>query len=279
MNDSVIEIKNLSFGHGRRCVVQDFNAVIREGEYIGIIGCNGAGKSTFLKTLRGLLPKIGGTVCYSGLDMDSLPEREFAKRVAYLQQHVELGFGYTAKEIVLTGRYPYMKWWERESKEDEALALECMEYTGTADLADRPVNEVSGGQRQRIFLAKVLAQQTPILFLDEPTAGLDMVYQEEIFRFAKALSEKGKTILMVAHELNLAAKYCDRIFLLGEGKLLADGTPDEVFTEPLLSRAYAADVEIARNPENNNLEITTKLNIASREKEKRLLDRICGRCR
>lgn len=279
MNDSVIEIKNLSFGHGRRCVVQDFNAVIREGEYIGIIGCNGAGKSTFLKTLRGLLPKIGGTVCYSGLDMDSLPEREFAKRVAYLQQHVELGFGYTAKEIVLTGRYPYMKWWERESKEDEALALECMEYTGTADLADRPVNEVSGGQRQRIFLAKVLAQQTPILFLDEPTAGLDMVYQEEIFRFAKALSEKGKTILMVAHELNLAAKYCDRIFLLGEGKLLADGTPDEVFTEPLLSRAYAADVEIARNPENNNLEITTKLNIASREEEKRLLDRICGRCR
>lgn len=279
MNDSVIEIKKLSFGHGRRCVVQDVNAIIREGEYIGIIGRNGAGKSTFLKTLRGLLPKIGGTVCYSGLDMDSLPEREFAKRVAYLQQHVELGFGYTAKEVVLTGRYPYMKWWEQESKEDEVLALECMEYTGTADLADRPVNEVSGGQRQRIFLAKVLAQQTPILFLDEPTAGLDMVYQEEIFRFAKALSKKGKTILMVAHELNLAAKYCDRIFLLGEGKLLADGTPDEVFTEPLLSRAYVTEVEIAKNPENNNLEITTKLNIALREKEKRLLDCICGRCR
>ena len=148
----------------------------------------------------------------------------------------------------MAGRYPYMKWWQRESKEDERLALDCMAYTGTADLADRPVTEVSGGQKQRILIAKVLAQQTPIIFLDEPTTGLDMVYQEEIFRFAKALAAMGKTVLMVVHELNLAAKYCQRILLLGEGRLLADGKPEEVFTEALLSRAYSADVKVERNP-------------------------------
>ena len=122
-----------------------------------------------------------------------------------MQQSVEVGFGYTGKDIVLAGRYPYMKWWKGESIADEELALKCMEYTGTRELAERPVNEVSGGQKQRILLAKVLAQQTPILFLDEPTTGLDMVYQEEIFRFSKSLTEMGKTILMVVHELNLAA--------------------------------------------------------------------------
>lgn len=150
-----------------------------------------------------------------------------------------------------------------------------MEYTGTRELAEKPVTEVSGGQRQRILLAKVLAQQTPVLFLDEPTTGLDMVYQEEIFRFARELALMGKTVLMVVHELNLAAKYCSRILLLGEGKLLADDTPERVFTEALLSRAYAADIAVSRNPLNNNLEITTRVDEASKEKDAALLKKIC----
>ena len=175
----------------------------------------------------------------------------------------------------MAGRYPYLKWWERESEDDKRLALDCMEYTGTRELADKPVTEVSGGQKQRILLAKVLAQQTPVLFLDEPTTGLDMVYQEEIFRFARELALMGKTVLMVVHELNLAAKYCSRILLLGEGKLLADDTPERVFTEPLLSRAYAADIAVSRNPLNNNLEITTRVDEASKEKDVALLKKIC----
>ena len=124
--------------------------------------------------------------------------------------------------------------------------------------------------------AKVLAQQTPILFLDEPTTGLDMVYQEEIFRFAKELAQMGKTILMVVHELNFAAKYCSRILLLGEGKLLADAAPEEAFTEELLSRAYDADIQVTRNPLNNNLEITTKVNAKEKAKETALLHKICA---
>ena len=219
--ETVIQIQDLTIGYENKIIISGINADVHTGELVGIIGRNGAGKSTLLKTIRGLLPAKSGKILYFGQPLASYGEKELARRVAYLQQNVETGFGYTGLDIVLTGRYPYMKWWESETDEDKSLARDCMSYTGTLDLAERPVTEVSGGQKQRILLAKVLAQQTPVLFLDEPTTGLDMVYREEIFRFARELANMGKTILMVIHELDLAAAYCSRIFLLGEGKLLA----------------------------------------------------------
>ena len=252
------------------------NTKINIGEIVGIIGCNGAGKSTLLKTIRGLLPKQSGEVLYFGRNQESFSEKELAREIAYLQQSVEVGFGYTGKDIVLAGRYPYMKWWKGESIADEELALKCMEYTGTRELAERPVNEVSGGQKQRILLAKVLAQQTPILFLDEPTTGLDMVYQEEIFRFSKSLTEMGKTILMVVHELNLAAKYCSRIILLGDSTVIADGKPDDVFTETVLSKAYHAPVRVIRSHNTNEIiEISTKEDSSRCQRDRELLELIC----
>ena len=273
---AVLQVEKLQIGYGSRCVLKEASFSIGKGEIVGIIGCNGAGKSTLLKTIRGLLPKQGGSVRYFGKPLEEYGDKELATKIAYLQQHVELGFGYTGKDIVMAGRYPYMKWWERESEADEKLALACMAYTGTADLADRPINEVSGGQKQRILIAKVLAQQTPIIFLDEPTTGLDMVYQEEIFRFAKALAGQGKTVLMVVHELNLASKYCSRILLLGEGTLLADGAPQAVFTEELLSRAYKADICVERDEVNHNLHITTRMSQEAQSREAALLKRICS---
>lgn len=276
MTETIIELKNLSIGYGNKSVLQDVNAKINKGEIVGIIGCNGAGKSTLLKTIRGLLPKQSGEILYFGRKLESFSEKELAREVAYLQQNVEVGFGYTGKDIVLAGRYPYMKWWKGESISDEELALKCMEYTGTKELAERPVNEVSGGQKQRILLAKVLAQQTPVLFLDEPTTGLDMVYQEEIFRFSKALAKMGKTILMVVHELNLAAKYCSRIILLGEGTVIADGRPDNVFTEKILSKAYNAPVRVIRSHNTNEIiEISTKEDNGRCQRDKELLELIC----
>lgn len=276
MTETIIELKNLSIGYGNKSVLQDVNAKINKGEIVGIIGCNGAGKSTLLKTIRGLLPKQSGEILYFGRKLESFSEKELAREVAYLQQNVEVGFGYTGKDIVLAGRYPYMKWWKGESISDEELALKCMEYTGTKELAERPVNEVSGGQKQRILLAKVLAQQTPILFLDEPTTGLDMVYQEEIFRFSKALAKMGKTILMVVHELNLAAKYCSRIILLGEGTVIVDGRPDNVFTEKILSKAYNAPVRVIRSHNTNEIiEISTKEDNGRCQRDKELLELIC----
>ena len=273
--ETVLQLQGLTIGYEEKTIISDINAEVQTGELIGIIGRNGAGKSTLLKTIRGLLPAKAGHVLYFGKPLASYGEKELARRVAYLQQNVETGFGYTGLDIVLTGRYPYMKWWESEKDEDKELARDCMSYTGTLDLAERPVTEVSGGQKQRILLAKVLAQQTPVLFLDEPTTGLDMVYREEIFRFARELANMGKTILMVVHELDLAAAYCSRIFLLGEGKLLADGTPEQVFTETLLSRAYEADISVEQNPKNGRLEITTKENPEAKKKKLNLLQKIC----
>lgn len=274
--DAVIQVEKLTIGYGTRSVLKDVSFTLGKGEIVGIIGCNGAGKSTLLKTIRGMLSKQSGTVSYFGKALEAYTDKELAMKIAYLQQHVEVGFGYTGKDIVMAGRYPYMKWWERESNEDEKLALACMDYTGTVELADRPVTEVSGGQKQRILIAKVLAQQTPIIFLDEPTTGLDMVYQEEIFRFAKALAAKGKTVLMVVHELNLASKYCSRILLLGEGTLLADGAPAQVFTEELLSRAYKADICVERDEINHNLSISTRLSTETQQRQAELLTKICG---
>lgn len=274
--ETVLEIRDLAIGYERKTIISGINASVGSGEMIGIIGCNGAGKSTLLKTIRGLLPVKAGQVFYFGQPLARYGEKELARKVAYLQQNVETGFGYTGLDIVLTGRYPYMKWWESEKWEDRELARSCMSYTGTLELEARPVTEVSGGQKQRILLAKVLAQQTPILFLDEPTTGLDMVYREEIFRFARELANMGKTILMVVHELDLAASYCSRIMLLGGGALLADGAPAKVCTEPLLSRAYEADVSVECNPLSGKLEITTREDPGAKEREMELLRKICA---
>lgn len=274
--EPVIEIEHLTLGYKNCRIINDINAQINAGEIIGIIGPNGAGKSTFLKTLRNLMPCLTGKVKFFGKDSTELSAKDFARIVAYLQQNTAPSFGYTAREIVLTGRYPYMKWWQEENDFDKQIADECMKYTGTLELAERPVNEVSGGQRQRILLAKVLAQQTPILFLDEPTTGLDVIYQEEIFRFAAELSKFGKTVLMVVHELNFAAKYCSRIFLIGNGQLLADGNPKEVFTEELLSRAYKTNVQVSYNPLNGNMEITTVQDDDKTLARNALLKRICN---
>ena len=226
--ETVITVNDLSAGYQNKSILNNVSFSVKRGEMIGIIGPNGAGKSTLLKTIRGLLPKQKGSIVLFETDIDALSERDFARNVAYLQQHVDVSFGYTGKELVMAGRYPYLEWWQGESADDETIVRQCMEYTGVWDLADTSVEQVSGGQKQRILLAKVLAQKTPILFLDEPTTGLDIVYQEEIFRFCETLCKAGKTVIMVAHELNLAAKFCNRLLLVANGGILADGSPEEV---------------------------------------------------
>lgn len=225
---------------------------------MGLIGPNGAGKSTLLKSLRGILPCLGGEIRLMGTDIKALPAKEFARRVAYLQQRFDLTFSYTVRDIVLSGRYPYMSWWQQENADDYAVADACMAYTGVADLADKSLHAISGGQRQRVLLAKVLAQQTPILFLDEPATGLDIIYQEEIFRFCRELCQAGKTVILVAHELSLAARFCSRLLLIGKGRLLADGNPGEVMTDKLLTEAYSSALAVANNPVTDHMEVYTQ---------------------
>ena len=262
-------------GYNGRVILENVSFSVGEGEIVGLIGPNGAGKSTLLKTLRGILPMLSGSAALMGDDINTLDAKEFARRAAYLQQRVEMTFDYTARDIVLAGRYPYLSWWSQERDHDLAIAEACMAYTGVSDLADSPLHAMSGGQRQRVLLAKVLAQQTPVLFLDEPATGLDIIYQEEIFRFCRELSAAGKTVLLVAHELSLAARFCSRLLLIGRGTLLADGVPKDVLTDALLSQAYGAPVRVVENPLTRHAEVYTEPPPIG-EREKHLLNVILG---
>lgn len=262
-------------GYNGRVILENVSFSVGEGEIVGLIGPNGAGKSTLLKTLRGILPMLSGSAALMGDDINTLDAKEFARRAAYLQQRVEMTFDYTARDIVLAGRYPYLSWWSQERENDLAIAEACMAYTGVSELADNPLHAMSGGQRQRVLLAKVLAQQTPVLFLDEPATGLDIIYQEEIFRFCRELSAAGKTVLLVAHELSLAARFCSRLLLIGRGTLLADGVPKDVLTDGLLSQAYGAPVRVVENPLTRHAEVYTEPPPIG-EREKHLLNVILG---
>ena len=255
MNDYVIETDDLSTGYPDHPVMSHLSFGIRPGELVGIIGPNGAGKSTLLKTLRGILPPLSGSIRLMARPLTEQSDRDIALSVAYLQQHVNISFGYSVREIVMTGRYPYLKWWEKETGRDEAIVDACLAYTGVADLADKPLSEISGGQRQRVLLAKVLAQQSPIMFLDEPATGLDIFYQEEIYRFARDLCDGGKTVLMVVHEMNLAARVCTRLLVMGQNQLIADGPVADVLREDILTRAYGTPIKVSVNEQTGHRDI------------------------
>jgi len=257
MTQEIITVRNTSIVLGEKKILENITCSISAGEFVGIIGPNGAGKSTLLLALRGFVPLAAGEVQLGGRPITTLSDKELARHVAYMQQEVNVGFGYTALEVVLTGRYPYLKWWQHEQAEDKAIAHQYMEFTGVEALADKPVHLMSGGEKQRVLLAKVLAQETPLIFLDEPTASLDLVYQEEIFRYCQLISKQGKTILIVAHDLKLAAKFCSRLLLLAENKMIADGPPEKVITKENLQAAYGLHAAVFMNKVTGNLDIHT----------------------
>lgn len=271
----MIRVAGLYAGYDRQVILEDVSFDVKAGEMVGLIGPNGAGKSTLLKTMRGILAPLAGEISVMGRRIGDLPAKEFAKSAAYLQQHLEMTFDYSAREVVLSGRYPYLSWWRQEQAHDIVIAEACMAYTGVAELAEKPLSAMSGGQRQRVLLAKVLAQQTPVLFLDEPATGLDIIYQEEIFRFCRELCAAGKTVVLVAHELSLAARFCSRLLLIGRGALLADGLPREVLTAELLTRAYGAPVKVVENPLTKHAEVFTEAG-KGMEQKSQLLQVILG---
>lgn len=257
LEQRAIWVTGLAVKIEEKIILADNSFAIGEGEFVGIIGPNGAGKSTLMRSLRGIVPHQAGEVKIYERSLAGMGDKEAARLIAYMQQDVNMGFGFTAKEIVLAGRYPYLKWWQNEREEDYRIAEKYMAFTGVDVLAERQMNQVSGGERQRILLAKVLAQETPLIFLDEPTASLDLVYQEEIFRYCQTVCQEGKTALLIAHDIEIAAKFCTRLILLANGKIIADGTPAEVITVKHLQSAYGLHAAVFNNPVTGNLDIHT----------------------
>lgn len=271
----IIKVDNITTGYDENKILTDISFSVRQGEFVGIIGKNGAGKSTLLKALRGFLPLNKGSIRLLERDLASYAQRELATMIAYLQQQIELTFDYTAEDMVMAGRYPYMKWWEQHGDQDKAIVEACMKYIGVYELKDTPIKAMSGGQRQRVLLAKILAQQTPVLFLDEPASGLDLFYQEEIFRFCQEMCSRGKTVIMVVHELNLAARYCSRVMLINNGSVIADDKPSAVLTDQLLTQAYGVSIRSLINPDTGHADIFTLPTKTDSDKQQ-LLDIIVG---
>ncbi len=255
--EKVLEARHISVSADRQTILSDCSLEVGKGEFIGIIGPNGAGKSTFLKAMRGMAEQCSGDIFLFGKPLRRMTEKETARRLAFMQQDTHLGFGFTCREIVMSARYPYLSWWQREGEQDRAVAEKCMAFTGVLGLAEKSVQDISGGERQRVLLAKILAQETPLIFLDEPTASLDLVYQEEIFRCCTLLARQGKTIVMVCHDLTMAARYCSRLVMIAGGRILADGRPAEVMTEEHLREGFGLHSVVYRNRMSGDLDLYT----------------------
>lgn len=220
------------------------------GELLGVVGPNGSGKTTLLRALTGVVRLESGSAYLLGSDVRALSQREIARRVAVVPQEPVLPGAFTALEAVLMGRTPYLRLLQSEGPRDMEAAREAMLRTGTWEFAQRPLGELSGGERQRVVVARALAQETPALLLDEPTAHLDIGYQAMVLGLVRELCrEEGLAALAVVHDLTLAAQYCDRLLVLSRGRVAAEGDPIGVLTAELVREVYGARVTVLPHPE------------------------------
>jgi len=242
--NEIVRVEALDFSYAGREVLRGIDFSARAGEVIGLCGPNGAGKSTLLRLILGLLHPRAGRVLLGGDAVTSLPRREIARRAALLMQDSPLDVPLPAREVVALGRLPHLRRFETERATDRAAIDAAMDLTDTRAFADRPVTELSGGERHRVQLARALAQETPLLLLDEPTASFDVAHQLQALRVVRAAAAGGRSVLVAMHDLSLAARSCDRILLLGDGRLQADGAPVEVMTEENLARFFRVRARI-----------------------------------
>ncbi|MDG4658081.1 ABC transporter ATP-binding protein [Ectobacillus antri] len=240
---------NLNIGYNDRLIVQNLSIQIPDKKITTIIGSNGCGKSTLLKAMTRIIAYQSGTVVLDGADIAKENTKALAKKMAILPQTPEGAAGLTVGELVSYGRFPYQKGFGRLTKRDYEVIDWAMEVTGTIDFKFRSVDALSGGQRQRVWIAMALAQETDIIFLDEPTTYLDMAHQLEVLELLQRLNQEQKrTIVMVLHDLNQAARFADYIIALKDGKVVKAGSCEEVIHADVLKKIFHIDAEIGRDP-------------------------------
>lgn len=241
---SLLSAHNLTFAYHNRHILTDVSFELVRGETVGLVGMNGSGKSTLLKLLLGILTPSSGSVVVDGRDLKQMKRREIARKISFVPQNSGIDFDFEAQEIVSMGRTPHLSRFSRFSRSDCEAVSEAMRLTGTTDLAGRLVTELSGGERQRIQIARAIAQQTDLMLLDEPTSNLDLSHQLEVLSIIRRLTDAGRAAIISIHDLSLAARYCDRIIVLSESRIVADGRPQEVFTENLLLKHFCVRARI-----------------------------------
>ncbi|MGN9784218.1 ABC transporter ATP-binding protein [Nonomuraea sp. ZG12] len=244
-----LQAASVKLGYGDRTIVDGLDLGIETGTVTTIIGPNGCGKSTLLRALGRLLKPQGGEVLLDGKRIDRTPTRDVAKILGMLPQAPTAPEGLTVADLVARGRHPHQTWYRQWSSDDEAAVADALAMTDLADLAERPLDELSGGQRQRAWLSMALAQGTDLLLLDEPTTFLDLAHQVEVLELVRHLHQRaGRTIVMVLHDLNLAARYADRLVAMRDGRVIASGAPHEVLTEDLLREVFDLDAKVIEDP-------------------------------
>ena len=242
MND-IIEIDNLSFGYSQNLILKNISFKIKSGTFLAVAGPNGAGKTTLLNLLCGLLAPQSGSLKVYGNDIKSYSVRKLARKIAVVRQEFVPAFDFTVEEVVAMARIPYLGTFGFEDRADRETITEALETTDMAAFASRSLAHLSGGERQRVFIARALAQNTPLLLLDEPTSFLDLKYQVGIYDLLRKMQlEKGKTIIAVTHDINLASQYCDEVLLLGTGSGCYIGKPEEVFSQERIEKVFGVKV-------------------------------------
>ena len=244
-----VSTENVNIGYNKRIIVKDFSVEIPENKVTAIIGANGSGKSTLLKAITRIIPFESGNILIDGKQINEENTKDLAKKIAILPQSPDSAQGLTVGELVSYGRFPYQNSFGRLSKTDYEMVNWALEMTGITDFKYRNVDTLSGGQRQRVWIAMALAQDTEIIFLDEPTTYLDMAHQLEVLELLEKLNrEQGRTIIMVLHDLNQAARFADHIIALKKGEIVKTGACEEVITKAVLREVFHVDAVIGKDP-------------------------------
>ncbi|WP_046502684.1 ABC transporter ATP-binding protein [Streptomyces odonnellii] len=241
--------RGLTLAYEDRTVVHELELAVPDGQVTVIVGPNACGKSTTLRALGRLLKPRGGSVLLDGTELARIPTKRIARSIGLLPQSPVAPEAITVADLVARGRQPHQHWWQQWSDEDERAVTEAMTRTNVSALADRPVDELSGGQRQRVWIAMALAQETDLLLLDEPTTFLDIAHQVEVLDLVRRLNhEQGRTVVIVLHDLNQAARYADHLVAMKSGRVIAEGTPGEVVTAELVREVFGLEAVVIPDP-------------------------------
>jgi iron complex transport system ATP-binding protein len=245
----MLVLQDINAGYRDNPVLQGVSLEVRKGQFVGIIGPNGCGKTTLLRVVAGVLRPSAGQVLLEGVEMRRIPRRKLARTMACLAQDMGLDLSFTVRDVVQMGRWPHLGTIGRESQHDREVVERAMESADVLHMADKVITETSGGERRRAFIAMCLAQEPRLFLLDEPTTHLDIGHQLSILDLIRSLNQRdGMTVVAVFHDLNLAAEYCDQLLILNQGREEAFGTPEQVLTPETIQRVYGAGVSVEQNP-------------------------------